>query len=154
VQREVSFAVPGTPRPKGSAKWIARGGKAVPVANPNLVTWTGACAAAAQAAMVGLEVLTGPVCLVAFFMFQRPQAHYRTGRYAGELKPHAPTSHTNTPDTSKLVRALEDAMTGVVWVDDRQVCWLEAHKVWVQRTEQAQTMVWARPLGDHLLDEY
>jgi crossover junction endodeoxyribonuclease RusA len=149
VQGEVHFVVPGTPRPKGSAKWIARGGKAVPLPNDRLVAWVGAVAAAAQAAMVGRDVLGGPVCLVAFYMFQRPKAHYRTGRYANELKPTAPTSHTKTPDTSKLVRALEDALTGVVWVDDRQVCWLEAHKVWVHRTEQAQTMVWVRPLGEH-----
>lgn len=148
--REVSFTVPGTPRPKGSAKWIRRGDKAVPVRNPKLITWTGTVTTAAAAVMQEQDrpLIAGPVCLIAMFMFQRPKAHYRTGKYANELKPSAPHSHQQPPDTSKLIRALEDALTGVVWVDDSQVCWLEAHKLWLPRGEPGQTMVWVRPLSE------
>lgn len=38
--------------------------------------------------------------------------------------------HTKQPDIDKLLRALLDAMTGIVWVDDSQVCYCVANKVY------------------------
>jgi Holliday junction resolvase RusA-like endonuclease len=43
-------------------------------------------------------------------------------------------------DVDKLCRALFDAMTGVVYVDDRQVVEVEARRAWGERDE-ARVMV-------------
>lgn len=52
------------------------------------------------------------------FTMPRPKGHYRTGKHAGTLRPGAPIFHTSKPDATKLMRALEDALTGIVWADD------------------------------------
>ena len=56
------------------------------------------------------------------FIFIRPKGHFGTGRNEGKLKKTAPRFHTVKPDLSKIVRAAEDAMSGVVYIDDSQVC--------------------------------
>ena len=67
------------------------------------------------------ELLTGPIELTLTFSRPRPRSHYGTGRNAGKLKPSAPAYPITRPDTIKLARAVEDALTGVVWRDDSQV---------------------------------
>ena len=59
--------------------------------------------------------------LSCIFRFQRPKSHFGTGRNAGKLKKSAPRCHVVKPDLSKLVRAVEDALTGIIWRDDSQV---------------------------------
>lgn len=62
-----------------------------------------------------------PVWLAVVFYMPRLSSHFGTGRNAGQLKANAPTWHTVKPDGTKLMRALEDALTGIVWTDDAQV---------------------------------
>jgi hypothetical protein len=60
--------------------------------------------------------------VVFVFVMRRPGAHLRTGWSAGEVKPWAlQVRPTVRPDAVKLARAAEDALTGVVWVDDSQI---------------------------------
>jgi Holliday junction resolvase RusA-like endonuclease len=68
------------------------------------------------------ELLRGPVCLSWAAYFPRPQSHYRTGRYAGQLKPTAPLWHTKRPDRDNVDKFLMDAMTGIFWAEDAIVC--------------------------------
>lgn len=63
----------------------------------------------------------GPVVLRATFYFARPAAHYGRGKYAEKLRRDAPAAKVTKPDVSKLLRAIEDAMTGVVYKDDAQI---------------------------------
>jgi Holliday junction resolvase RusA-like endonuclease len=52
----------------------------------------------------------------------RPSEHLGTGRNAGTLKPWAfDLRPTPQPDSTKLVRAIEDALTKVLWHDDSQI---------------------------------
>lgn len=139
--REIAFIVPGRPRPKGSSTWIPKGGKAVPITDEKLVTWTGAVAIAAAEAMDGEPLLQGGIILIAVFEFSRPKSHYGTGRNAEKLKPSAPDDHTQKPDSSKLLRALEDAMTGIVYKDDAQICSHYIHKDWINKDAQDYTFV-------------
>ncbi len=72
------------------------------------------------------QIYLGPVLDCPFvanfkFVFQRPKNHYRTGKNAGILKDDAPKCHTIKPDALKLARAVEDALTGIVWRDDSLV---------------------------------
>lgn len=56
------------------------------------------------------------------FCFRRPKTHYGTGRNSGALKKTAPKYPAGRRyDLDKLVRAVLDALTGVVYMDDGQV---------------------------------
>lgn len=55
------------------------------------------------------------------FQMPRPKSHFRTGKRSNELKEDAKKFHLQTPDTLKMARAVEDALTGIVWHDDCQI---------------------------------
>jgi len=60
--------------------------------------------------------------LTLIFTKARPKGHYGTGRNAGILKDWAlDLMPTGKPDVLKLGRAIEDAMNGVVYLDDSQI---------------------------------
>ena len=63
------------------------------------------------------EPLKGPLFATAVFLMPRPKGHLG----ARGLRPSAPMDHTTKPDATKLWRAVEDALTGVLWVDDAQL---------------------------------
>lgn len=125
----VSFTVHGEPAPQGS-KTVATGAGQSWVREDNRKTgpWRNAVAAAALEAMNGRAPIAGPVELDVVFVFARPKSHYRTGRYAGQLRPSAPHYCAKQPDVDKLVRAVGDAITGVVVVDDAAIVELRARK--------------------------
>ena len=75
-------------------------------------------------------LLTCPIALKLTFFRQRPQGHYGTGRNIGQLKASAPRYPTPKPDLTKLTRAVEDAITGIVWKDDSQVVKQETEKLY------------------------
>lgn len=55
------------------------------------------------------------------FFLKRPDSHWRSGRYSHLLKDDAPAAPTTFPDVDKLLRAILDALTGIVYRDDSQV---------------------------------
>ena len=124
---KLSIRVYGKPLAKGSAQaFIGKTKKGerfagIRPANPKLEAWEQAIRAAAVKAMDGRKLIREPVAASMLFFFARPQAHYGTGRNAGQLKASAPTRHSQTPDLDKLVRAVFDALTGIVFDDDRCV---------------------------------
>lgn len=132
----VSFTVEGRPQPRGSKKAFPRQRKdgrlavAVVDMNPHGRAWMDAVAAAAAVALpcASLPAWSGPVGLDVTFYMPRPRAHFRTGRFADQLRVDAPTVPTTAPDTTKLLRAVEDALTGVAWRDDAQVVFQIARK--------------------------
>jgi hypothetical protein len=72
----------------------------------------------ARVAMGDREVFDG-LCRATFvFVKPRPAAHYGSGRNERILKDSAPAAPGKRPDALKLARAVEDAMTGIVYVDD------------------------------------
>lgn len=82
-----------------------------------------------ESAGIGRALITGPVTLRVTFVRPRPAGHYgRTG-----LRPSAPAHPTVRPDLTKMLRALEDALTGVVWRDDAQVVHLDVVKAYGDR---------------------
>jgi len=126
---EVSFTVHGVPRPQGSKRHLGQG--IMVEASPHLAAWREDVASAARK-VYDEDLMIGAVYLRALFTFPRPKSHYGTGRNENTLKPRAPKHHAQKPDLSKLVRAIEDALTGVVFRDDSQVCALRSDKVWGQ----------------------
>ena len=135
--RIFDFFVPGTPRPQGSAKWIRSRttGKSIPAKNKNLETWRGVVSVFAYNAMQRdeIEMTDGAVGVSLVFQFERPKNHFRTGKYSHEMKPSAPPRHLKTPDIDKLIRAVLDSLTGVLYHDDSQVDSIIATKGWGPR---------------------
>jgi Holliday junction resolvase RusA-like endonuclease len=147
------FTVLGKPQPAGSKRAFAirKGGVptgqiAVTDDNPAAKSWQQEIRVAARQAMVEIgdhALLDGPLELRAWFYTPRPRRHYRTGRNAHLLRDDAPAYPIVRPDTTKLLRGLEDALTGVSWRDDAQVVVQTARKFY---DEPARTMVEVRRL--------
>ena len=130
MNRRLELTVVGTPVPQGSKTFVptAAGGRAKESNEKALKPWRASVAAAALDAMGELEPLVGPLELRAIFVFPRPKAHFGTGRNAGRLKPSAPSIVSTKPDLDKLVRAVGDALTGIVYRDDSQLAIVHAEK--------------------------
>ena len=81
--------------------------------------------------------LEGKIMLFATFYMPRPKSHYRTGKYANVLKDKMPEYHTNTPDLSNLIKLYEDILQPSFYLDDSQICRIQAEKVYSKqpRTE-------------------
>lgn len=143
---EIVITVHGRPLPGGSKRGFpvrrktGQIGVALVDANPNVAEWKMAVAAAFRAAYNGPPI-TGAVELSVRFIFQRPKSHYRSGKNTAKLKPSAPIHHTQKPDTTKLVRAIEDGLNGVAWADDCQVVTQAASKSWAIGQEPSRACV-------------
>lgn len=119
----VCFYVPGKPGTAGSKKAfpIRRGGVFV----RNIIVDDSGAAGKAWRSSVqdrargacGSPMLDCPIKLTTTFLVQRPKYHY--GKHG--LKPNAPKYPTTKPDCTKMLRAVEDALKGIVWRDDSQV---------------------------------
>lgn len=87
--------------------------------------------AAEAAREQGWELARDPVELQVQFRYARPACHYGTGRNAEKVKPsRGDARHAQSPDLTNLVKCIEDALTGIVWHDDRQVWRSTLSKVW------------------------
>jgi Holliday junction resolvase RusA-like endonuclease len=139
----ISFTVYGKPVQMGSKKaFVPKGWKRAIITDDNgdkRKQWAGAVSQEAAAVMAGRDLIPGKVLLKVDFYFARPKSHYRSGKNAHLLKDDAPEWHIQTPDLDKLERCLLDAMTGVVYRDDAQVCAVHKGKYWT--TEQARAEV-------------
>lgn len=132
----VTFFVPGTPATQGSkqgmvskypAKRTGRHFVVVKDDNPRLPDWRNAVAWYARRVHRG-ELLAGPVKLRIVFVRARPKSHFVANDPERGLKANAPTWVEVKPDTLKMARAVEDALTSVIWRDDAQVALHELAK--------------------------
>jgi len=122
----IHFTVLGRLAGAGSKTFMPRGGKAGgrPIAVPAskfTKPWMDSVRAEAAIAARNLPgLIRGPVAVIYSFYCPRPQAHYNS---KGELRESAPgyPHHRREPDWDKLCRSTSDAMTGIVWQDDKQV---------------------------------
>lgn len=122
--RRVRFEVFGTPQPKGSARGFVamKAGKPRAIVtsdNKKLRGWADSVRYAAQDA--GDVFFEGAVRLDIDFHFSRPKS----------ATPKKRPFMTTRPDVSKLVRAAEDALNGILWKDDAQVVLIVATKSYV-----------------------
>lgn len=77
--------------------------------NPNLKDWRRLVADAAAEVATG-ELFEGAIVLSLVFYLPKPKSAAKSVVYP-----------TKRPDLSKLIRSTEDALKGVLWVDDSQV---------------------------------
>lgn len=87
------------------------------------------------------DLLDGALVVEMIFYVPRPKGHFGTGRNAGVVKDSAPAFPKNRPDGLKLARAMEDALTGVVWTDDARI----VTEMWGKRfgdSQRVEIKVW------------
>lgn len=107
-------------------------------------TNTAPCPQCAGARRVAGTLLIGSVAVEFVFYRRRPAGHFGTGRNASQLRPSAPSRPTTRPDVLKLARAVEDALTGVVWRDDAQITEQVLRKFYGE-PERTVIHVWSLP---------
>lgn len=130
--RRIDLFIPGKPATAGSktAFRTASGRMNITHACKRFKSWSYEVKAAAAEKYKG-EPIMCPVSLSIAVAIMRPKSHFGTGRNANKLKASAPHEHTQKPDLCKIIRAVEDSLTGVIWKDDSQICEYEhCHKSW------------------------
>jgi crossover junction endodeoxyribonuclease RusA len=117
---ELTFDVVGRPAPQGSKKSI--GNNRFVESSKFLPAWRKAVREAAEhAALInGWTTVSGPVELEVMFYLDRPSSVSTVKR----PYPVVP------PDIDKLIRGVQDSLTGVVYEDDAQVIRVLAWKVY------------------------
>jgi Holliday junction resolvase RusA-like endonuclease len=127
-----TVTVYGRPQPAGSKRAFVNkhtGRASVVDAAKHSRPWKQDVAGAALKACGGVPLLLdAPLILTVRFFLTRPKGHYRTGKNAHLLRETAPGYPTGRPDTTKLLRAVEDALTSIVWTDDSRVVYQVASK--------------------------
>lgn len=127
----IEYRIEGTPRPQGSKRHVGNG--VMVESSKHVKEWRAFARMKAVQAMQGLQRIEKPdgVSLVVRFYFDRPKKHFTSKG----LRPDAPKVHVGKPDTDKLLRALFDSMSEVVFCDDSQICCLAVSKLYGQCPE-------------------
>jgi Holliday junction resolvase RusA-like endonuclease len=86
------------------------------------------------------EPITDPIMLTVVFYFGRPKNHYRTGKNSEMLRDDCPEWHTSRKDIDNLQKLIFDALNGIFWKDDAQICWVEAQKKYSERPRTEITL--------------
>jgi Holliday junction resolvase RusA-like endonuclease len=124
MKYQFTFFAPGIPKPAGSKTSFphSKTGRMVTLDSSGAAgkNWRQTVQVFAKETWEG-PPLECPIITEMRFVMPRPKSHYRTGKYAGELRADAPTWHTKKPDKTKLERSVEDALTGIIWKDDCQI---------------------------------
>jgi crossover junction endodeoxyribonuclease RusA len=110
----IAFSVPGLPATQGSKRYIGNG-RFIDSCK-RLPAWRSLVAHMASQ-VNDSALIDGAISLSIKFVLPRPKGHY--GKKG--LRPAAPKYPTGKPDLCKMVRAVEDALKGVVWTDDSRV---------------------------------
>jgi len=114
---KMTIVVPGIPIPKGSTTSYMVNSKIVTTnANKRTKAWQDAISILVRSSWKG-EPSRDAISVRAYFTMPRPQNP--KGEY-----------HLVKPDLDKLIRAVLDAMTGIVYTDDSQVVVINSYKVY------------------------
>lgn len=144
----IEFTVYGKPAQMGSKKaFISHTtGRAMlkDDNNEHREKWANAVTTAAAVAMAGRVLYQEAIHVELTFYFSRPQSHFKK---SGELSGSAPMFHAQSPDIDKLIRCSLDAMTGVVFQDDKLVCNLSASRHWTKSQAGMGCVVWTTHEG-------
>jgi Holliday junction resolvase RusA-like endonuclease len=117
----IRFTVFGEAQPAGSKRAFMRPGMKFPVVvddNPKSKDFKGSVAREAAKAMNGAALLDGPLFLEVTFYRVRPKGH--CGKHG--VRRSAPSHPDTKPDLLKVTRGVEDAMEGIVYRNDSQIC--------------------------------
>lgn len=132
----ITYTIEGTPRPQGSKRHVGNG--VMIESSRHVKEWRAFARLKAVEAMREKERIDRPhaVRIRVAFCFDRPKKHLRKGA----VRIDAPEYHTARPDSDKLLRALLDSMSEVVFEDDSQVAVIRVEKVYSRTAETLVTI--------------
>jgi Holliday junction resolvase RusA-like endonuclease len=125
----VSFTIPGQPVAKGRPKFARQGGFVRAYTPEKTVAYETLVKLAAGEAMAGAAPLQGPLSLMLRLYVQIPKSttkRDRTRIAAGEFLP------TRKPDLDNVLKAVTDAMNGIVYDDDAQIVTVMVTKLYAE----------------------
>jgi Holliday junction resolvase RusA-like endonuclease len=140
----IEFIVAGRPQQRGSKRPVRNkktGATIMLDDNAKSKPWMAAVASAASEAMNGRPLLDGPLEISVVFLFKRPKSHFYQRKSGQVRRDDAPRWHASTPDLDKAMRAIGDAMTGVVYRDDAQISAATLVKQYTDSSERATVRV-------------
>lgn len=130
----INFFVHGTPRTSGSKSgyYNKKTSKIIMApAGKHQKSWQEAVKCAAlEAGYNGKMLIEGPIRLECVFQYVRNPKDFK--KHGGLLKGKNKEKITR-PDLSKLVRAVEDVLTKLIWYDDSQVIMQVARKLYADQ---------------------
>jgi len=132
-----SFTVWGTAAPQGSKRHVGKG--LMLESSDRVRPWRQDVRFAALEERPPNWDMATPMRLDLVFWFPRPATHYGTRNGISYLKANAPIEPVSARigDIDKLQRAVFDALTGVAYLDDRQVVEVEARKAYLMGPDAA-----------------
>jgi crossover junction endodeoxyribonuclease RusA len=140
----VTFTVPGEAVPQGNLRAVTTGKgniRLIDKAQRRGQPWRAAIQWMARQEMRGGALITGPVCVIIRFDRPRPMGHFgKNGLNASGRRSAYPATR---PDLGKLARAIEDALTGIVYRDDSQIVEEHLEKRWGP-VAQTTVAVWIK----------
>lgn len=131
---KIEFTVHGQAQPAGSKRGFAfrrkngSTGVAISDANPKSGEWKRYVKLAAANHRPD-KLILGAVAVCFTFVRVRPAGHFNSKGMLnknGLARPYP----TAKPDAVKLTRGFEDALTGIIWLDDNQNVDVRSRKVW------------------------
>lgn len=127
-----TFFVSGIPVAKGSMRAYVVNGRPVITDTKSLEIrkWSASIRMAAENA----EIIptTKPIFLFLTFYLPRPKSHYGSGANEGKIRESViDLPHVKKPDLDKLVRMVLDSLTGLAYIDDSQVIFIQAEKLYL-----------------------
>jgi len=114
----IKFTVPGSPVGKMRPRTISRGGRTWSFTPAKTVNYEKSIAVAAIPVKPKV-LLTGPVSMVVRIYRDIPKSFSKAKRAAAIAEELLPI---NKPDSSNVVKSVEDALNGIIYVDDSQIC--------------------------------
>jgi len=124
---QVTFKVEGNPIGKGRPKFARRGNYVAAYTPTKTRDYEDQIREAAIRAMGASEPLENPVIAYLYITVPIPASYPKKRRQACLLNEERPMKK---PDIDNIVKAFLDAMNGVIYADDSQVCSLQATKVY------------------------
>jgi Holliday junction resolvase RusA-like endonuclease len=110
----ISFTIPGTPVPQGRPRVTSTGHAYYDKRTQDYRELVKQCAIASQN---GAEPLTGPLAMFVDCVMPIPESwpkHRKCAAMHGMW-------HINRPDSSNLIKAIEDSCNGILYEDDSQI---------------------------------
>jgi Holliday junction resolvase RusA-like endonuclease len=132
---QLSFFVPGIPSTAGSKRFVgtSKAGRGIIVDSSGAKgkAWRAVVAFGGQEAAKDLpRPHSAALALTCNFHMPRRKGDLKKD---GTPKPSAPIWHTTKPDATKMFRAVEDALTSILWTDDAIIACQHATKVYSDR---------------------
>lgn len=135
LQHVVDFLIPGRPIAKGRPRFF-KGRAVTPKRTREYEKFCGMCGQMAMRSAGYMQPLEGGISLQLLALFARPKSIGR--KHCLYQWPHRRplVGGGGWPDLSNLVKAVEDGLQGVVYLDDNQIWETQAARMYAGLTDQ------------------